>query len=99
MGNFISNMSKANTTGGMTVRLQLKKQHQQTTLENADYSLYFVSRPEMNTRGQYFVYPVTMPNHLLTARECAVRNQFTTAARALFKKQNKGVAERLIPVE
>ena len=99
MGNFISNMSKANTTGGMTVRLQLKKQHQQTTLENADYSLYFVSRPEMNTRGQYFVYPVTMPNHLLTARECAVRNQFTTAARALFKKQNKGVAERLIPVK
>ena len=79
--------------------LQLKKQHQQTTLENADYSLYFVSRPEMNTRGQYFVYPVTMPNHLLTARECAVRNQFTTAARALLKKQNKGVAERLIPVE
>ncbi|MGM9869931.1 MAG: CapA family protein [Sodaliphilus sp.] len=99
MGNFISNMSKANTTGGMTVRLQLKKQHNVTTLENTDYSLYFVSRPEMNRRGQYFVYPVSMPTHLLTTRERTVRNQFTSAARALFKKHNKGVTERPIPLQ
>lgn len=98
MGNFISNMRKANTTGGMTVRLQLKKQHKVTTLENADYSLYFVSRPEMNNRRQYYVYPASMPDHLLTASERSVRNQFLTSARALFKKKNINVAERPIPI-
>lgn len=98
MGNFISNMRKANTTGGMTVRLQLKKQHKVTTLENADYSLYFVSRPEMNNRRQYYVYPASMPDHLLTASERSVRNQFLSSARALFKKKNINVAERPIPI-
>ncbi|MDO4512347.1 MAG: CapA family protein [Bacteroidales bacterium] len=99
LGNFISNMSKANTTGGMTVRLQLAKHHGKTTLAGTDYSLYFVSRPDMSKRGQYVVLPVSTPDAQLSAKERAVRNQFVSAARAMFARSNKGVTERPIPLK
>jgi len=98
LGNFISNMSKPNTTGGMTVRLQLSKQHGKTTLAHTDYSLYFVSRGLSNGKGQSMVLPASMPDSHLNAHERAVKHQFTRAARAMFARSNKNVHERQIPL-
>ncbi|UKI43339.1 MAG: hypothetical protein L6U16_09680 [Porphyromonadaceae bacterium] len=91
-------MSKPNTTGGMTVRLQLSKQHGKTTLAHTDYSLYFVSRGLSNGKGQSMVLPASMPDSHLNAHERAVKHQFTRAARAMFARSNKNVSERRIPL-
>lgn len=99
LGNFISDMSKPNTTGGMTVRLQLEKRHGATRLADADYSLYFVSRGRVNGRGQSVVLPVSTPDKQLNAYERGVKSQFTSAARAMFARHNKNVRERQIPAE
>lgn len=99
LGNFISNMTKPNTTGGMTVRLELTKHHGKTTLANTDYSLYFVSRGDVNGRGQFIVYPASTPDSQLNAHERAVKKQFTEAARAMYKRDNKNVSERPIPLK
>lgn len=98
LGNFISDMSKPNTTGGMTVRLQLEKHRGATKLTDADYSLYFVSRGRANGRGQTVVLPVSTPSSQLNAYERGVKSQFAGAARAMFARYNKNVSERQIPI-
>lgn len=57
LGNFISNMSARHTDGGMMVKMVLKKVAGHTRMVDCGYSYVWTSRPELNRKGQFFIYP------------------------------------------
>lgn len=60
MGNFISNMSAANTDGGMIVSLDIsKKDDEPVVIDNCSYSLVWVNKPIVNGRKKYQLIPVS----------------------------------------
>jgi len=95
LGNFISNQTKQNTYGGMTVRLDLEKDSC-VRVSNCDYSLFFVTQSPSNGHKQFKVYPVTVPDSLLNEKELYQKHSFLNSVRPFFEKNNIGVQERLI---
>lgn len=93
LGNFISNMTKPNTYGGLMVRLSLEKDST-VRVSNCDYSLHWTSRPSVSHHKTHRVYPVNISHSLLNANERKMLNMFTTTSRRLFKQYNVGVCER-----
>lgn len=94
LGNYISNQSRPNTDGGMTVEMTLEKKGGKTQLADCDYYLTWVARPPVSGRRNYVVYPTSYPQDKLNSRERGLMKTFTTNARALFKERNKGIEER-----
>ena len=92
LGNFVSNQSQEHTYGGMLVKMELEKD---TTVRVSDcnYSLYFVTRPAMSGHKQHRVYPVSIPDSLITPAEARLRNTFVNSIRPFFEKNNKNVHE------
>lgn len=91
MGNLISNQSKPNTYGGYMVRMELIKRDSVTTLSDANYMLYWVSRPHDNGfRHQYRILSVDEPDSLLTVNELKQRNAIRNAMRQLMRNHNVG---------
>jgi len=89
LGNFVSNQSKPNTDGGLMVQLTLEKDSV-TRLTDCSYSLQWVSRPVVSGKRGYRILPVDVPQEMLNARERKLMNTFTTNARNLFRRENKG---------
>ena len=92
LGNFVSNQSQEYTYGGMLVKMELEKD---TTVRVSDcnYSLYFVTRPAMSGHKQHRVYPVSIPDSLITSAESKLRNTFVNSIRPFFEKNNKNIRE------
>jgi len=91
MGNVISNQSQPNTYGGYMVRLQFTKRDSLTRLSDADYMLYWVSRPHDNGhRHQYRILPLDEPDSTLTATERRQRDTIGQAMRRLMRQHNRG---------
>ena len=92
LGNFVSTPSQEHTYGGMLVKMELEKD---TTVRVSDcnYSLYFVTRPAMSGHKQHRVYPVSIPDSLITPAEARLRNTFVNSIRPFFEKNNKNVHE------
>lgn len=90
LGNYISNMSAANTDGGLMVNLTLEKQAGHTRLADCSYSLVWVSRPALSGRKPHRLYPADIPAEQLNAAERQRRDRFAETARALFGKHNRG---------
>lgn len=93
LGNYISNMSKAGTDGGLMVRLQLTKDPQGTRMSHCAYSLVWTSRPVLSGRKQYEIYPAARPPKTLTEAERQRLNRFVKESRRLFEKHNSGINE------
>lgn len=93
LGNYISNMTKDTTFGGLMVRLKLEKDST-TRVSSADYSLVWTSRPQVSGRRPHRVYPVNIADSLLNGRERSMRDYFAKTARGLFEKYNIGIKER-----
>lgn len=93
LGNYISNMSKIGTDGGLMVRLQLKKDQHATVMSQCDYSLVWVSRPVLSGKKQYQLYPAANPPKNLTPAEDVKLEYFVKESRKLFKKYNIGIKE------
>jgi len=91
LGNFVSNMTKVNTDGGLLVNLTLEKQNGQTRLVDANYRLFWVSRPALSGKRNFRVLPVDYPRDSLNAAERQRMSRFENNARNLFKKYNKGI--------
>lgn len=91
MGNLISNQSKPKTYGGYMVRMELTKRDSVTLLSDANYMLYWVSRPIDNgRRHQYRILSVDEPDSLLTATERQRRDAIRDAMRSLMLHHNVG---------
>ena len=91
MGNLVSNQSKPNTYGGYMVRMEFIKRDSVTTLSDANYMLYWVSRPPDNGhRHQYRILSLDEPDSLLTATERQRRDAIRDAMRALMHDHNVG---------
>ena len=95
LGNFISNQTRPNTYGGMTIRLDLEKDSC-VRVCNCDYSLYFVTPPPANCRKQFIVYPIEVPDSLLNPIERYRKSNFVDTIRPFLNKNNKGIEERLL---
>lgn len=94
LGNFISNMSKRGTDGGVLLRLQLVKD---TTvhLAHADYTFVITTRPVQNTKKKHILYPI---NRSIDSIPINARNSlkiFKEDSRKLFRKHNKGINEHI----
>ena len=94
LGNFISNMTKGTTYGGLMVTLKLTKKQQKTAVNDASYSLIWTSRPAVSGHRTHRVYPIDVPDSLLNIKERSMRDVFSRTARNLFNKYNKVVKEQ-----
>lgn len=98
LGNFVSNITRPNTDGGMFIRLMLEKSPEgEVSVTDSDYSLFWVSRPPVSGHHQHRVYPISVPDSLLNAQERKLRNAFIEGARGTFTKNNKDIEERILP--
>ncbi len=97
LGNFISNMSAVNTDGGAMVKLELQRAWGITRLKSCSYSLVWSSRPTLNGRGTFEVYPASFEQKPLRTQELTLMKRFLRNARELFRKHNRGIEETQSP--
>ncbi len=93
LGNYISNMYKRATDGGLMVKLTLEKKENKTSLSDCGYSLVWVSRPSVSGKKNYRVYPSSISTDSLNAVEKSKLKLFLDDSRTLFKQHNKGISE------
>lgn len=92
LGNFVSNQSNEYTYGGMLVKMELEKDSV-TRMKDCNYSLFFVTRPAMSGHKQHRVYPVSIPDSLITPAEAKLKYTFVNSIRPFFEKKNKNINE------
>lgn len=107
LGNYISNMTKDTTFGGLMVTLKLSKVQsyaEDTTVSmanglrpEASYSLVWTSRPAVSGHKNHHVYPISVADSLLNSRERQMRDFFAKTARNLFDKYNLNINEQEKP--
>lgn len=98
LGNFVSNITRPNTDGGMFIRLMLEKDPEgKVSVAGSDYSLFWVSRPPISGHKQHRVYPISIPDSLINVLEIRQRETFIKGARGTFEKNNKNISERILP--
>ncbi len=93
LGNFISNMSKQHTDGGMMLKLVLKRRLGYVRLAECGYSLVWTSRPVLSGKSNFMVYPSSMRKDSLSKAEENHMDFFLKQTRNLFMKHNKGINE------
>ena len=93
LGNFISNMSRLHTDGGMMVKLLLRKAPEKARLAGCGYSFVWTSRPVLSGKGNFIVYPSQVPLDELNTAEKSRMDLFLTNVRKLFKRYTKGINE------
>lgn len=93
LGNYISNMSAPNTDGGAMFKLVLTKRNRIVRVAECGYSLVWTSRPALNGRSRYILYPAGVDKTKLTPAEYSRMKMFLENARNLLDKYNVGVEE------
>lgn len=76
LGNYISNMSVRNTDGGLSVKLLFKKVNGITRLVSYENSLVWTSRPILNEKSDFILYPSFVDEKCLNIREKQKMNSF-----------------------
>lgn len=95
LGNFISNMSRPHTDGGIMLKLVLEKDST-TYLKSYEYNLVWTGRPMLTHKKNYILYPTTQSEIELNNQASESRNLFLTNTRNFLNKYNKGAVEYLI---
>ena len=93
LGNYISNMSARRTDGGAMLKLELTKQNNIVRLTDCGYSLVWTSRPALNGKKRYMLYPAAGLKPALTLPEQEHLNLFIDDSRQLLDKYNIGIEE------
>lgn len=91
LGNFISNMSRRKTDGGILFKMELTKD---STVHVSDcgYSLVWTARKE-GARKNHTLIPVNFPTDSLSKKEYDTMEIFVKDTRTLFEKHNKEIKE------
>ncbi len=92
LGNFLSNMSRQDTDGGLMLRMTLEKDSC-VRLLHSDYLLTWVSRPDVSGHKVHRIYRVDSIVDTLNAEEQELLRNFSGSARRLFEKHNRGIEE------
>lgn len=71
----------------------LNESKEKVSVASCSYSLYFVTRPVMSGHKQHRVYPVSIPDSLITPAEARLRDTFVNSIRPFFEKNNKNIQE------
>jgi poly-gamma-glutamate synthesis protein (capsule biosynthesis protein) len=92
LGNFISNMSKVNTDGGMMFTLVLEKDTTQTVspevrVSESRYDLVWTARPALSKQRNYVLYPAD--STAVSTLPPAARQRFT-----LFERNARAILKR-----
>lgn len=93
LGNFVSNMRKTDTDGGIMVKLKLKKIVGITQVEDCAYTFVWTSSPRLSGRKNFMLYPASYINRDLKQEEYKYFNMFLARARNLYERYNKGIKE------
>lgn len=99
LGNFISNMSKVNTDGGLIFTLELEKDTGMPSsylsrLSHYGYNLVWTARPELTKDKNYMLYPTDSVS--VSRLPDAARNHlniFVKSSRKLLQQHNVGIKE------
>lgn len=86
LGNYISNMSAHNTDGGLSVKLLFKKVNGITRLVSYEKSLVWTSRPILNEKSDFILYPSFVDEKYLNIREKQKMNSFIEDALQILDK-------------
>lgn len=93
LGNFISNMSVRRTDGGAMFWLELKKRNRIVRIDNCGYRLVWTSRPNLNGKKKFILYPVPFPKEKLMPMEANMLSIFEKDSKRLFDEHNMGIKE------
>lgn len=93
LGNFISNMSKLHTDGGVMVKLEIKKFPHHSYLSDCNYSLVWTSRPQLSGKKNFEIYPASFIDQPISNEEFIPMNTYLKDIRQLYEKYNIGVSE------
>lgn len=98
LGNYISNMSKRGTDGGLMITLDLEKDSV-AYLKDCSYSLVWTGKPVTTGKKNFQLYPANTPADSLNASSRLLMNRFLNDSRNLFKEHNRGISELLFEQE
>lgn len=93
LGNFISNMSAPQTDGGLAVKLVLRKVEGRTRLKSCNYAFIWTSRPTLNYKNHFEIYPSSTDIKSLNDKEKQYFIRFLKPAREFMQKYSKGIKE------
>lgn len=97
LGNFISNMSKTNTDGGIIFTLELKKDSTSVpsvSVSNCSYDLVWTARPTLTKEKNFILYPTdSISTSKLPDIARKRMDTFTKNSRTLLQKHNLGIKE------
>lgn len=91
LGNFISNMHRRKTDGGILFKMELTKTNL-IYVSDCGYSLVWTARKEGKRKNRTLI-PVNFPADSLSKKEYDAMEVFIKDTRALFKKHHKGIGE------
>ena len=95
LGNYISNMTNVDSTGGLMLRFTLARDERgHCILLDADYSLVWVDRPPLSGKREFVVIPTSYPDSLLNNLQCTRRKSFYDNARNVLQKHNINITEK-----
>lgn len=101
LGNFISNMSRTNTDGGLLFTMTLQKDTvgrstPRTYLKHCGYNLVWTARPALTREKNFRLCPVdSLSASTLPSAARARQTGFVNNVRQLLRRYNKGVEELL----
>lgn len=93
LGNFISNMSRIHTDGGLILELDLKKAAGITRLSDSRYTFVWTSRPVLSGNSNFELYLPSVSSDSIRNQELRLMNRYLELSRALMRKHNKGIKE------
>ena len=92
LGNFISNMSKRGTDGGLMFKMTLEKDSM-TRVTDCGYSMIWTDRPVISGKKNYILYPINIPADSLNQASRNKLSIFAKDSKELFDKHNIGIKE------
>ena len=95
LGNFISNMQKEGTDGGMMLKLILEKDSC-VQLKSCEYNLVWTGKPIITQEKNFIVFPASKKEFELNSKANHLRNHFLTNARKRLTLHNQGGTEYLL---
>lgn len=93
LGNFLSNMSAPNTDGGVMLKMKLRKLGHLVQVVECGYSLVWTSRPQLNQKGSFLLYPAANPPEKISPKERVLLDRFVESSRNLLNSNNIGISE------
>lgn len=95
LGNFISNMNKEGTDGGIMLKLILEKDSS-VQLKSCEYNLVWTGKPIITKEKNFILYPTSKKEYKLNTESNQLRNKFLTNTSKRLTRYNQGCTEYLL---